>query len=486
MQAIRHFENDSPEMSESKEFAAAMIILSAKARIYWRLVVMHEVIWTDRLPTAGTDGIYIYINPAFFMGLPSDSQRAFLLGHEVGHMILRHPQRGKAFRKRGYFRIVKGSKIPFDHKTYNCAGDYVINADLVAHGLEPIPSGLFDDRFTRDHLVDEVYAELYEEQQQEAEDQQESDQQESDDTADDESEASDSDESGDSGESGKSDDESGDESGESGDESDDESGSEHDGHDVHLEPKYDGTAEEVEEAEREDERALDKSVKDGAEQQQQAIKEGEHADVTFGDGVAGSLRAAQERKSAPLTWSDELADLLHKSGKGSETSWAKIHRRRFNLHGVVSPVTKGALNQIAFVVDVSWSVDRDALAQCMHVLADVIDELQPAGGAVVVFCGDSYEGHAEVFSGAELLELYIPDGGGTYMTAGIKWLEDNGYDPDVTLVFTDAEMVAYDMEYVADSGAVIVLDGPPTTYARWVIQRVNPRVITVADESVAA
>ena len=289
MQAIRHFQNDSPEMSESKEFAAAMIILSAKARIYWRLVVMHEVIWTDRLPTAGTDGIYIYINPAFFMGLPSDSQRAFLLGHEVGHMILRHPQRGKAFRKRGYFRIVKGSKIPFDHKTYNCAGDYVINADLVAHGLEPIPSGLFDDRFTRDHLVDEVYAELYEEQQQE------SDQQESDDTAGDESEASDSAESGESGESGKSDDESGDESGESGDEAGDESGSEHEGHDVHLEPKYDGTAEEVAEAEREDERALDKSVKDGAEQQQQAIKEGEHADVTFGDGVAGSLRAAQER-----------------------------------------------------------------------------------------------------------------------------------------------------------------------------------------------
>ena len=490
MKAIRHFENDSPEMSESKEFAAAMIILSAKARIYWRLVVMHEVIWTDRLPTAGTDGVYIYINPAFFTGLPSHSQRAFLLGHEVGHMILRHPQRGKAFRKRGYFRVVKGSKIPFDHKTYNCAGDYVINADLVAHGLEPIPSGLFDDRFTRDHLVDEVYAELHEEQQQE-----------DDDTTDDESEASDNGEPSeamgnpmpadgdDDGDDSESD---GDADGDGDDETDGDAdgggaaGSDHDGHDTHLEPKYDGTAEEVEEAEREDERALDKATTDGAKQQEQAIKDGEHKDVGVGDGVAGRLKSAEERKSAPMTWSDELADLLQRSGKGSEASYAKIHRRRFNLYGVVSPVTRGALNQIGFVVDVSYSVDRNALRECMHVLADVIDQLQPSGGAIVVFCGDEYVDHAEVFSGSELLDLEIPYGGGTYMSAGIDWLEQNGYDPDVTLVFTDAEMYDEDMQKVVDSGAVIVLDGAPSWYARRVIERAQARVITVADDSLAA
>jgi len=202
--------------------------------------------------------------------------------------------------------------------------------------------------------------------------------------------------------------------------------------------------------------------------------------------VRGRLKAAAQRKSAPLTWSDELADLLQRSGKGSEISYAKIHRRRFNLCGVVSPVTRGALNQIAFVVDVSYSVDRNSLRECMHVLGDAIDELQPSGGAVVVFCGDSYEGHAEVFSGAELLDLEIPDGGGTYMSAGIDWLADNGYEPDVTLVFTDAEMFGNDMQQVHDAGAVIVLDGPPRYYARQVIEQVNPRVITVTDSSVAA
>ena len=115
MKARQHFTNDAPDMSASKSFAAAMIILSAKARVYWRFVIMHEVIWTRQIPTAATDGIYIYVNPDFFNGLPTDSQRAFLLGHEVGHMILRHPQRGKAFGTRGFFRIVNGRRIPFDH-----------------------------------------------------------------------------------------------------------------------------------------------------------------------------------------------------------------------------------------------------------------------------------------------------------------------------------------------------------------------------------
>ena len=499
MQAIRQFQNDSPEMSESKQVAAAMIILSAKARIYWRLVVMSEVIWTRGVPTAGTDGIYLYINPDFFNDLASDSQRAFLLGHEVGHMILKHPQRGKAFRRRGYFRVVEGVKIPFSHRLYNCAGDYVINADLIAHGLEPIESGLFDDRFGRNHLVDEVYVELYEEQQTEDEEDEQAGQ--DGDTAD---------ESGDSGQGGQSgsgdtsedddseDNDDADGSSNNGSGSDDceddeqsgdgSEGTEHDGHDVHLEPKYEGTEEEIEAAEKEDERAIDKATEDGAEQQRQAIKDGDHKDVGFGDAVGERLKASENRMSAPVTWRDEIPDLLQRSGKGSETSFAKIHRRRFNLYGVVSPVTKGALHQIGFIVDISGSVDRNALRECMHVLADAIDELQPSGGAVVVFCSDYVaEGDVfEVFSGAELLDLEIPCGGGTYMGAGIEWLEENGYDPDVTLVFTDAEMYESDMRQVVDSGAVIVLEGQPSSYARWVLEAAKARVITVDDNSIAA
>ena len=493
MQAKQHFTNAAPEMSESKSFAAAMIILSAKARVYWRFVVMHEVIWTRQISTAATDGVYIYVNPDFFKMLGSDSQRAFLLGHEVGHMILRHPQRGKAFRKRGFFRIVNGERIPFDHKTYNCAADYVINADLIAHGLEPIECGLFSDKYGRDHLVDEVYAELWEEQQQEPETNAESDSDESEESDDSSDSAPDggADDAGDDTTDDKSagTDDSGDDSGDSGDDSatDDQSaGTDHDGHDTHLEPLYDGTPEEIEQAEAEDTRELDRTLQDGIEDEQQAIKDGEQKDHGHGAGIGERVKAAASRLSAPVTWRDEFADLLQRTGSGGTTSWARIHRRRYNLYGVVSPVTKGSLNQFAVIIDISYSVDRDALNEFLHAAADMIDELQPSDGALILLTSDHVEYAHEVYSGSELLDLDIPYGGGTDMYKGLEYIEQHGYEPDLVAVFTDYEVSGYDARKLNEGECVIILDGQPSYYARQMIEQFKPRVITVDDNALAA
>ena len=491
MKARQHFTNDAPDMSASKSFAAAMIILSAKARVYWRFVIMHEVIWTRQIPTAATDGIYIYVNPDFFNGLPTDSQRAFLLGHEVGHMILRHPQRGKAFGKRGFFRIVNGRRIPFDHRLYNTAADYVINADLIAHGLEPIENGLYSDKYGRDHLVDEVYAQLWEEQEQEPE------------TASESGESDESDDSNDSepngGSGGAGDDttddksadtdDSGDDSGDSGDDSaagDQSAGTDHDGHDTHLEPLYDGTPEEVEQAEADDTREIDRTLQDGIEDEQQAIKNGEQKDHGHGAGLGERFKAVSSRLTAPVSWRDELPDLMQRVGSGGTTSWAKIHRRRYNLYGVVSPVTKGSVRQFAIIIDISYSVDREALNQFLHVAADAIDDLQPTDGVLVLLTSDHVEYAHEVFSGSELLDLDLPYGGGTRMYKGVEYIEEYGYEPDLTMVFTDYEVDDYDARKLNEADCVIILDGQPNHYARQIIERHNPRVITVDDTSLAA
>jgi len=490
MKARQHFTNDAPDMSASKSFAAAMIILSAKARVYWRFVIMHEVIWTRQIPTAATDGIYIYVNPDFFDGLPSDSQRAFLLGHEVGHMILRHPQRGKAFGKRGFFRIVNGQRIPFDHKLYNCAADYVINADLIAHGLEPIENGLYSDKYGRDHLVDEVYAELWQEQEQEQEPETDSESGESDESDD----SSDSEPNGGAG--GAGDDTTDDKSAgtdDSGDDSDDDSatddqsaGTDHDGHDTHLEPLYDGTPEEVEQAEADDTREIDRTLQDGIEDEQQAIKDGEQKDHGHGAGIGERFKAVSRRLTAPVSWRDELPDLMQRVGSGGTTSWAKIHRRRYNLYGVVSPVTKGSVRQFAIIIDISYSVDREALNQFLHVAADAVDDLQPTDGVLVLLTSNHVEYAHEVFSGSELLDLDVPYGGGTSMYKGVEYIEEYGYEPDLTMVFTDYEVSDYDARKLNEAECVIILDGQPNYYARQIIQRHNPRVITVDDNSLAA
>jgi predicted metal-dependent peptidase len=145
------------DLTNSRRYIAALISLQAKAPVHYSVLLATEVIWTDKVGTAATDGVYVYISPEFFRGLESDSQRAFLLAHEVSHIILRHPQRGKVYQDRGFFR----PNVSFDHATYNRAADYVINSDCKAMGFEPIPQGCYSDEYGRDDIVDSVYADLY-------------------------------------------------------------------------------------------------------------------------------------------------------------------------------------------------------------------------------------------------------------------------------------------------------------------------------------
>ena len=520
MKAIPHFQNELPEMSEHKDFSAAMVTLSAVARVYWRMVIMHDVIWTYRLPTAATDGVYIYVNPTFFLGLPNPSQRAFLLGHEVGHIVLRHPQRGKVFRTRGFFRIIDGIKIPFDHRRYNEAADDVINADLIAHGLEVIDGAMLDDRFTRDHLVDEAYLELTEELEQEAGEQEGEEEGEGEDEGEggntgpwgqppggqggesdptaDESEVTEGGTEGGSGGSGD-DSESSEESsgsteiGNPGSENDSDSDGDpeptpSDGHDDHLEPKYDGTPEEVEQAEREDAAKIDKSLDKGVEDQEQAIEDGEHQDIGYGGGIGGAVKASETRHSAEISFKEAFADLFHRAGSGGKQSWAKIHRRRYNLYGVISPVTLGTVSQIAFIGDISGSVDREVFMRTLQEMAVAIDEIQPTNGTCVLFtnheCVD--ENVHDVYSGGELLDLEVPMGGGTYLSTALDWMEEHGVEPDLTIAFTDGYIDDDDVATLVENDVVIVLDRVPYYGTRQMLEKAGARYLVAVEESQAA
>ncbi len=116
----------------------------------------------------------------------------------------------------------------------------------------------------------------------------------------------------------------------------------------------------------------------------------------------------------------------------------------------------------------------------------MIDELQPTDGFLILLTADSVEHCYEVYSGAELLDLEIPYGGGTNMSAGLDYIEEQGYSPDLVMVFTDYEVTHDDGKRLVDEGCVIVMDGQPSEYARWVMGRTDPRVITVDDSSLAA
>lgn len=82
-------------------------------------------------PTAWTDGKTLGFNPAFTDTL-SIKQVEGLICHEILHCIMFHPTR-------------KGKR---DHRTFNMAGDYVINAKLKAIGYDLSPMGwLYDSKY---------------------------------------------------------------------------------------------------------------------------------------------------------------------------------------------------------------------------------------------------------------------------------------------------------------------------------------------------
>lgn len=438
------------DLTNSRRFIAALIALQSKAPVHYSVLLATEVIWTDKIPTAATDGVYVYVSPDFFRGLENDQQRAFLLAHEVSHIILRHPQRGQAYQKRGRFN----SSTPFDHAIYNRAADYVINSDCKAMGLEPIPEGCYSDEYGRNDLVDAVYLSLYSNQP--------------------EPEQSEGAEQDDDGEHGSGDSATPDTSDTSADSADsrgeadsaDQSEPElpdAEGHDYHLTPEYEGDDDEQEAAAREDEHQLRSSVDDGIEQLER--DGGDKASIS--DEIREGSHRYRSSTASDTDWRAELADRFNRAGDGGQKTWSRIHRRRYATLGVISPTSIGQIGRVALVIDISASVDTEQLDRFLTECASLIDTIQPRDGVVVCWTNHMMREAVEVYSGAELLDLEAPCGGGTYMTAGVEWLEANGLESDLTLVFTDGEMMHDDWQSLGQrDNLVVVLDREPYHYIR--------------------
>lgn len=449
--------SSTDDLAKSKRYVAALVILQCKAPVHYSVLIRTEVIWTDALPTAGTDGVYVYVNPSFFRGLGSDSQRAFLLAHEVSHIILRHPIRGKMYTDRGCFR---GGKR-WDAGLYNVAADYIINSDCIAMGLEPIPEGCYSDAYGRNDIADNVYADLLRDSDDQdgddqGDDDQDSDDQDGDDQGDDQDGDDQGDDDGSEGGSEGDDDSEGDDTSEGDDGSEGGSGAPQPngpraGHDDHFSPEYEGDAEQQRADQAEDQHQIGNAIDDG-------IDEAERQGRAVSGGIAEQGARAQAGDKSDISWQEELQDMLRQVGSNGKVTWSQIKRRRFAMLGVVSPERRGELQRLSVIVDISGSVDRQRLNAFMVELAAAIDELQPSDGVLVVFTNHEYHSHAEVYSGGELLDLDIPMGGGTHMEAGVRWLESTGLESDVVFCFTDGDLYDNDWQVLADSDVVVVTD----------------------------
>lgn len=95
----------------------------------------------ESVPTAGTDGEYIYYNPNFFMKL-SEDERVFLLVHETMHCA--------------YMHMFRAKQLNMDQRKANIAADHVINLQLIERGFKMPQDGLADIKY-KGMSMEEIY-----------------------------------------------------------------------------------------------------------------------------------------------------------------------------------------------------------------------------------------------------------------------------------------------------------------------------------------
>ena len=483
MRARKLFESEV-DLSMTKRFVVAMIILQAKAPVHHMMLVSTEIIFTRRIPTAGTDGIFVYINPDFWDSLETDGQRAFLLAHEVAHIIFRHPQRSKAYRKQGYFR--KG--IKWIHHLYNISSDYIINDDLVnGLGMEPIPAGLYSDKYTRNDVADSVYSELYDEYEEPAPEPPEGgfpapegDTSKEGDTQDG-GNPSTPDQDGDQGDGDQGDGDQDNGQGDGDQDGDSDSGAGDNatdnkstgnlpsaaGHDYHLEPEYEGTPEEQAEAEAEDHYEIGDIIDRAVEQ----VEREQTATVPPAIAKEGN-REGSNRQSA-VSWAAELAMRVTLAGKGERVSNSRINVRRYSTIGVITPTTIGEFNRLSVIVDISASVDFDVFDAYRNELAAIQDAVNPREGVDIVWTNSGVYRTDHADTSDQLLSMPLPyKHGGTVMSAGLEWLELNGVESDLVMVFTDGYLSGWDWDVLSrHESLLVVLDHVPYPHKLKEIER---------------
>ncbi|MBO4668760.1 MAG: hypothetical protein J5648_02150 [Lachnospiraceae bacterium] len=100
-------------MDVASEIQKLRMTAVRRAPFYGDILVSLSFTEDRSVPTAVTDGAVVRYNPDF-LGNVSEGERNYILMHEVMHVLLRHPQRGKNRRA----------------DIWNAAADYIVNSIL--------------------------------------------------------------------------------------------------------------------------------------------------------------------------------------------------------------------------------------------------------------------------------------------------------------------------------------------------------------------
>ena len=135
------------EQSQKWDNLCLKLLSEPRARFLTSLLYSLKLVWADDIPTAGTNGILLKINPKFFYDL-SKEERLFTILHELWHVAKLHS-------------IRRESRDP---RLWNIACDYHINNLLLKENYSSfkitVMKDCFKDEKYKDLSEEEIYDEL--------------------------------------------------------------------------------------------------------------------------------------------------------------------------------------------------------------------------------------------------------------------------------------------------------------------------------------
>ena len=134
------------EQSQKWDNLCLKLLSEPRARFLTSLLYSLKLVWADDIPTAGTNGILLKINPKFFYDL-SKEERLFTILHELWHVAKLHS-------------IRRESRDP---RLWNIACDYHINNLLLKENYSSFKITVMKDCFKDEKFKDLSEEEIYEE-----------------------------------------------------------------------------------------------------------------------------------------------------------------------------------------------------------------------------------------------------------------------------------------------------------------------------------
>lgn len=377
----------------------------------------------DQPPTLATDGDRLLVNSEYFKTKLSNVEfRVAALAHEILHAMFMHPDRFQHYRDHG----LDGS--PVNPMALNMAADFIINDFLRVFRIGMLhPSWLWRNDVSYEDSLEDVYRRIVKKgpcnqpgQEQGRQGQQGQQQ----------------------GKPGQGQGQGQSQSQQGQDQDDVAAGEGSEGGDQGVGYTYSIKAKDSDEEApinpngQFDQHLAHESSK-GENEWHAAVQAAMQSAKSIGRLPADMERALQKFLTIEKDWREELADQIRFRTGFDTRNIQKPNKRRLYQDRLYIPTRNSwEIDRVALIFDVSGSVSMEETALYCGTVADILSQCHVR--ELRCLCVNSTVMDDVTFDSVEDFMEWRPHGsGGTDMEAGLTYLDEDQYDPDICIVLTD-------------------------------------------------